>query len=550
MRIYLILIALVSLDLCMGCSKTEPGAANSTSQEDKRTVASDSKVKMDLLARLHFIGSEGVFADTNSARLKEIAELPATAELRDQTLQKLATAPFRFLEQRIAEKTNDHATLVRPLVDDLLRAELYMEMRGVTNPAPELMLAIRLNAERAELWRTNLSTILTSWTGLPIKEIVVGNFKGWEMKKHKEPNLIRFLRAGNWVLFGWGQDELLLQPGMIEKIKSQGRPVAEAKDHWLDAWVDWPSLALRHTNLAAFKLPKTEITLTTTKDYIRPKVTMEFSEPLNLALQPWNVPTNIIHDPLISFTALRGATPWLKEIPMVKELNVEQIPDQFFIWAMKQIPFETCIVAPVQNGTNFMAQHAPQLMSLANTNLQRRSMGEVRWQTNENRLLWTGMPMLSPYLELVTEPSGEYIKAGIFPSPPRKTPPPAELLNELTGHTNLVYYDWEITGERLGQWRAISDFGWMISGEMLAGSDAPTQKWLEAVAPKLGNCGTTVTVTGLNELTLIRNSPIGLTAFELTMLKRWLDTPKFPLGFTYPRERPNLLKKKVVMPTP
>ncbi|MDB6123341.1 MAG: hypothetical protein JWQ71_2334 [Pedosphaera sp.] len=550
MRVYFILMTLVaSVVFGTGCRKAEP-AAKTPDQKENKIAAPASKATNDFIGRIHFIGSTQVFADTNSARLKEIGNLPVTGELREHILQKLATAPFRLLEQRAAQKTNDHAVLIRPLCEDLLRAESYVEMRGATNPTPEVMLAIHLDNNRAELWRTNLSTTLSSWTGIPIKEIEANGVKGWELRKHHAPNIIRFLRAGDWVLFGWGQDELLLQTSLIDRIKKQGRPVVEAKNYWLDAWVDWPSLALQHTNLANFKLPKTQITVTATKEFIRPKVIMEFDEPLNVQLPPWQVPTNIIHDPLISFTAVRGIAPWLKQINFIQQLNLDKVPDEYFIWAMKQVPLETCLVAPVQNGTNFMAQFAPQAVSLANTNLQKRRIGQVEWKTNKNQISWTGLPMIVPYLEMISTPQGDYMKGGIFPSPPRGTPPPAELLNQLGANSNVIYYDWEITEERLPQTENIIGLVWLASGRFLSQPDITTQKWLDAVAPKLGNCGTMGTLTGPNEVTILRNSPIGLTGFELTMLKHWLDSPKFPWGFSNVRERSGVPKRPLAPPAP
>src|SRR5690348_13518739 len=111
MRVYLILIAVVSFGLGLAQSQAQPKAAAA------------SKAGTDLIARVHFIGGAQVLADPNSTRLREIANLPVTGELREQTLKKLATAPFRYLQPKIANKTTDNAALIRPLWEDLLRAE-------------------------------------------------------------------------------------------------------------------------------------------------------------------------------------------------------------------------------------------------------------------------------------------------------------------------------------------------------------------------------------------------------------------------------------------
>jgi hypothetical protein len=92
-----------------------------------------------------------------------------------------------------------------------------------------------------------------------------------------------------------------------------------------------------------------------------------------------------------------------------------------------------------------------------------------------------------------------------------------------------VYYDWEITEGRLQQCRALRQIYYLGRDGGLPGTNSPAQKWLGAIRPKLGNCATEIDLTAQNELTLLRNSPIGFTACELTYLAQWLEAPGFPL---------------------
>ena len=48
------------------------------------------------------------------------------------------------------------------------------------------------------------------------------------------------------------------------------------------------------------------------QDHVRTQADLDFAEPLPLELEAWNIPTNLIHDPLIGFTAVRGIRPWLR----------------------------------------------------------------------------------------------------------------------------------------------------------------------------------------------------------------------------------------------
>ena len=513
----------------------------------------------DIIGRFHFVGTERIAADPHAVGLNGLGALPATAELRDKTLDKLATTPFRLFQQKLANhNTNDFAPLIRPLLDDLLRNESYAEMRGPTNAVPELMLAVHLGNDRAILWQSYLSTVLSSWTGIRVQPIKGDGFTGWELRKHHDPNLIRFLRVGDWVLFGWGWDELKLQPSFLQRIKNTKRPVEVAKNDWLDVLVDWPSYLAHHpitlpSPLPA-KLPKMhltvqgrkEVSLQGEKDYVRPKLTMLFPEPLGLMLEPWRIPTNTIHNPMVSFTVARGIAPWLSAIPAVKALHPSSVPNQLCIWAMGQVPYETSVTAPMTGASNYVAELEPRLVAILNAFLKVHpapALTEAVWMNN--RVLVKGLPVVTPDLHGMREPAGDFLMGGLFPAAFRSNAPPfpKELLREILSKPNLVYYDWEMNKERIDQWRSLEQVYLVSAGRPMPGIGLPGQKWLQAAKGKMINCGTEVTLTAPNELTLLRNAPVGLTGFELNLLEYWLDAPEFPLHVKYPPPTRPMLRK-------
>ncbi len=531
MRKYVFIMGLIGVTFGAGCG-----------------MAAADDAASDAIARVHFAGTAQLAADPNAANLVEIAVLSQTRDLREQTLQKLATAPFRFLKNKIASQTNDYAAVIRPMLEDLIGAESYVEARGAAEPVPELMLAVRLDDKRAGAWGTNLSTILTSWTGIPVSEIQAGGFKGWELKKHVWPNRIRFFRAGDWVLFGWGQNDLLLQAGFLQRIKEKGRPVEAFTESCLDAWVDWPSLASRLPAGLPVKLPKMQLTVQTRKDaarpegYVRQELKMKFPEPLGLTLDAWKIPTNTIHNPLTSFTAFRGIAPWLSQRQAAKDLDAKPLPNQAFVWALDAIPFETYFAIPAPDSTNYLRHIAPALVSKVNAPMQSWPVScEAHWTTN-NEITVTGNPFFGPYLDAIREPAGDFLEGGIFPKLDQTglfskeqhlNPLPTGLISEILSRTNLVYYDWEITEARVIQWRALSQLSLIIADKPITTPDTTAQKWIDAVKKKLGNTGTLATLTAPDELTALRNSTAGLTGVELTWLAYWLDAPGFPLDATY-----------------
>ena len=187
--------------------------------------------------------------------------------------------PYNFFRQR-AGLTNNESALVRPLLDDAFRAESFLEMKDGTNAFPESVFALHLSEDRAQLWSKSLSTVLSAWSGIPVSAVQAEGFSGWEINKAQgDPNLFRFIRAGDWVVIGWGNDTLQLEPAALKSIKETGRPVAPEAGDWLDAWVDWPALAPHHLAPESIKLPLTRLTVQGRNGFVRSELTMTFASP-------------------------------------------------------------------------------------------------------------------------------------------------------------------------------------------------------------------------------------------------------------------------------
>jgi hypothetical protein len=484
----------------------------------------------DLAARIHFIGMTQVAANPKAASFNAIWQLPATQELVDKTIGKLATAPYRIFQSHFTNH-NDHADQLRPLFRDLLNNESYVEIRGATNAIPEVLLAVRLEKNRADAWRTAIAGALSAWTEIPVKEIAAEGFSGWELRKHHNPNCIRFFLAGDWVVLGWGWNDLLLQPGMLQRIKEKKRPVPATRDYTLDAWVDWPALLAGHPLQLPFaggQLPKMQLTVTNAPDFIRTRMVMQFPKPLDLKLEPWQIPAETIRNKIFSFTAVRGIAPWLGQIDLIKSLDLKSVPNEWFIWA-QDVPFETCFAAPVGNAKDYLKQLAPKLTLLVNSNLAKVHLTQGCGVDTNGDLHVAGFPFSAPYLRAGDDSGKQFLFGGVMPSHKREDPVPPALYEQITSRPNLVYYDWEITDARIEQWRVSSQLALIVERKVITDTNAPAQKWITASKKKLGNCTTVVTLSAPNELTLVRNGAVGFTGAELTGLAIWLDAPEFPM---------------------
>ena len=189
------------------------------------------------------------------------------------------------------------------------------------------------------------------------------------------------------------------------------------------------------------------------------------------------------------------------------------------------MPLQTFAAVPVPDGKNALRQ-LEQKMS-ANTNWQSHLMLPLTMTLTNDQISWSGLPFVAPNLRALREPTGDFLFAGFFPNGPKAKPLPPELFTQLA-QPNLVYYDWEITAERLKLLPQLSQLALMVTRHKQLDAQSAAGKWLAAVGPTLGNTVTEVTQTAPNELSFKRSAPGGLTAIELIALANWLEAPNFP----------------------
>jgi len=189
----------------------------------------------------------------------------------------------------------------------------------------------------------------------------------------------------------------------------------------------------------------------------------------------------------------------------------------------------TSFAVPMNQASNELTRLALPAGNLAIKLLQGRYIGAPVFNTNRAMLAWQGMPVAVPFVKPAPEPAGNHLVGGFFPvdSPDFKLAP-AELIGQVQGRKNLVYYDWEITEARVAQWHQLLQVFQIASLTAPDLETGPAQSWLLAVAPHLGNAITEITVASPTELALTRRSHLGLTGIELAVLARWLDSAEFP----------------------
>jgi len=181
---------------------------------------------------------------------------------------------------------------------------------------------------------------------------------------------------------------------------------------------------------------------------------------------------------------------------------------------------------PVPDGKKAL-QEFEQKMS-ADTDWQSHLIMPVTMVMTNDQISWRGMPFVAPNLRALHEPAGDFLFAEVFPNNPKSRPLPPELLAQLNNRTNLVYYDWEITGERLKLLPQLMQLTLMFTKHKQLVAQSAAARWLYHISPTLGIAVTEAAQTAPNELSFTRKASGGLTAVELTALANWLEATNFP----------------------
>ena len=242
---------------------------------------------------------------------------------------------------------------------------------------------------------------------------------------------------------------------MLARLERERAPfAARATNFWLEADLDLQRVSRAWSlgwNLPE-GLPKISVAVIGAGESMLTRGWLDFARPQSFELEAWNIPTNLVHDPLISFTAIRGIKPWLASLKMWNDLRLGAPPNQLFFWALEGIPVQTYFAAPLADASNQVQAATELLVQKDNSWLAANTLVNFARTTDSDGAVWTGVPFMSPFLRSVVASGGSFVFGGLFPDALTNHPPPAELLPQILGRTNLVGYDWELTGPRIESW--------------------------------------------------------------------------------------------------
>jgi hypothetical protein len=518
-----LIVVTLGLALGVGCRPDSPSSA----------------VDQELMARVHFVGMTQLTGNTNATKLREIAALPATATLVDRTLRVYAQSLGQLAVPAAKNNPGEIGALLQPLWPDFWRSESVFQLFGAPKQIHEWMLALRLDNGRSALWSTNLWTLWMKYGGA--KPIASGRagYAVWEVA-NADGGSFRFTAAGPWTVVSWGKAGSVRSDRLLQQLKAQAQPpvsstnwfevewdLAKLPPPWQPAWLDY---------CAPQVPPRAYLSVFGSGGYLRSHCSLKYPQDFNRPMQNWLVPTNIITDPVISFTVAQAFNPWLAQNDKVRMLGLQQLPNQMFMWSLSQTPFQSYVAFPLANGSNVVRQLHDKLPGFLKTLFPPNGVGAIQWQTNQATLMWNGLPFVVPYLYADRGLGGDYVVGGVFPTVATNLSPlPRELVGQVQGRTNLLYYDWEITSERLSQLQMLIPLLRLIDPqeeERLKQMPSDPQKrlgtaWIKVVQPLLGNTVTEAMLKSPREMWIQRKSLLGLNSSELYVLGNWLDSSGF-----------------------
>ncbi|HMP83888.1 MAG TPA: hypothetical protein PKA41_14405 [Verrucomicrobiota bacterium] len=295
----------IALALTAGCRESEPAKP----LPSLPATPADASRETPYALRLHWIGRERLSAESNATNFMAIWNMPESLRLQNQTLDKLSTAPSRFLLGQ-TNATNTASTLLRPLLEHIVDHESYLEIHRSTNGPFALALAVRLDAEKARLWESNLPAAMKSLAA--VTSVAQSNLQQWALNTRDGIKSVQFTRTGDWVVFGLTASDNGLFNVLQQRLEQNGSLPSElSSGHWLKTEFDLNCLL----QPAGFNWkiggdPAVRMIVTGGGENVRTHAEVKFNRPLNLRFEPWTLPTNMVIEPLSSFTAVRGVGSW------------------------------------------------------------------------------------------------------------------------------------------------------------------------------------------------------------------------------------------------
>lgn len=523
-----LLLCAIGLTTCLfggGCGK--PAGA--------RPPSTPTVLSPDTVVSVHWMGKHWMGLDAGAYYFSRVWGLPESARLESQTLDRLSAGFWRYFLGNARGAQVPRAVL-EPLFQEATRAESYLEIRANPDTGFSAVLATRLDKIYAGAWETNLAIAAELLTGAAATPNPAA--PGWTLPLTNSSRVLSFKRVGRWGVLALGPRTNALADEISARLAQTDEAFVSAGSNlWLEASVHPTRLAtVFPAAFARFKFPATDLAalhLAISGDGadVITRAELTLASPFSNSLTAWQLPLPLMHEPLTSFTAARDLPPELADFAGWGKISGGALPpDQLFLWSLAGSPYQVYLAAPLPDAQSRVAALSDALIQNGNPWLAAHGYISFDRAADGNGVTWGHLPDIRPFIKSAGDDANGWLYAGLFPDQPTNAvaPPPAGMIQDLLRRTNLVYYDWEVTGLRLQPCLKLAQTARLVARRPQLPENCASLAWLATLDPRLRTSATIINRVGTNELTFYRRSTLGLTAPELQWLTGWLESPDFP----------------------
>jgi hypothetical protein len=281
----------------------------------------------NVVLQYHFLGATQLAGNTNAATATKALTRKSTLPFEDLVFNRLSASLAAALH---FQTSSTNVALLRPLLDDLVRAESLASMGGAPGKPFNYVVAVRLDPQRAQVWQQNLNKA-SGGHGEPLR---ADTFTGWQWNKGASDSFWT-VSARDWMLVGRGGDLSSVRAAYLQQIQKTGRPAPALGANWFEAVVDWPRMASWFpVSSCPLRLGRTQIGISAEKGGLHMISKVTYSQPIQWHSQPWRIPTNLVRQPLVSFATGQDVEPFFKSDDTLAQLCTNPLRDQFYFWSM------------------------------------------------------------------------------------------------------------------------------------------------------------------------------------------------------------------------
>ena len=497
----------------------------------------------------HFQGASRIRGLEGGQVFKSILESDTTIPVKDLILAKLTSAPDKLIFGLQADAPEQRRDLLAPLMEDLLESESYGEVHGLSQGVISFNLGIRLPDQRSIDWNTKLRQVAGSYGWEINPPLSEGMTSEWEATSSDSGFLIRFSQVEDWTLLSVGSDALTQVLTWGESVENGKFPPVSTAEDWWTLNLDLHALnRLMGGASPDHALESVTFGVAGDGDYLRTRGDLKLVEPLDGGVEEWSVPVNLIVEPIISFSVQRNLGPLVGLIPGMKHLFPKGTPNQAVAWSR----------GARMQGTKPGVEAAPAYLNFAAWPVSEEALPVDGMRNNVTRWLEDSLlksdkaqlndgsdpnsfdltmvpPFILPFIKGVEYEGKPYHMAGLTHRLVNRTnPPPPSLFAQIENHPRLRYYHWEITGEKVYQYRGFFNLIGAMFGKFGKNSEnhlrqaSPLFAWTKHMEDKLGNSVTQILVKSSDALEFQRKSHFGLSGIEIASLAFWIHSDAFP----------------------